>query len=308
MGSSMELGGIAELNSGKRRFTSFFRRRRATIGSTIVLALLAVGIWAVATALPAQAKAAVTLDQCANLTTVCDTAHPEQWQNGNLTHNDSLYYEGSSVAYRAVMQDLTIGATYGLTIEWDTTQSGKHAIDYLTSYDRTVATADPCAGYTCGSAAELTIPVDPNVAAAGVTEVANRKFTAFGASFPSDGQVVTNSGNLCGSATCAIGTNPTAHVLSGSYAGTSQTSITVYVTATASTVVLAWGGHIAERRDWGSTSSAIAIPGSPYHMRIIDLGCSDATNCGAGNQDRALSSQAVVYAASLTIEAGICRK
>lgn len=301
MGTSTGHGEIAELNSGTRRFSSFVRRRRRAVASTVVVALVTAAAWALATALPAQAKASVKLDQCANLGTVCDTANPAQWQNGNLTQNDSLYYEGSSVAYRAAMTDLTPGATYAVTIEWDSTQSGKHAIDYLTSYDRTVTAADPCAGYTCGASAQLAIPVDPNVAAAGVTEVSDRNFTVFGATFPTGGQTVTNSGNLCGSSTCLLASNPTAHVRSGTYAGTSQTSITVYMTAVDATVILAWGGHIAERRDWGAASSAVAIPGSPYHMRVIDLGCSDSTNCGAGNQDRALSSQAVVYAASLTI-------
>ncbi|MBU3704369.1 MAG: hypothetical protein FGM42_08395, partial [Ilumatobacteraceae bacterium] len=301
MGSGSGSCAVTELHSGHRRLASFFRRRRRGVASVTVFALTAIGAWTFAAALPAQAKAEIDLDQCANLGTVCDTAHPSQWQNGNLTHNDSLYYEGGSVPYRAVMTDLTPGTTYAVTIEWDTTQSGKHAIDYLTSFDRSVPTADPCAGLACGSSSELSIPADPNVTAAGITEVADRHFTAYGATFPGAGQMVPNSGNLCASATCTIGANPTAHVLSGSYSGSSQTSLTVYVTASSDTVVLAWGGHIAERKDWGAGKSAIAIPGSPYHMRLVDLGCSDSSNCGAGNQDRALSSQAVIYTASLTV-------
>jgi hypothetical protein len=36
-------------------------------------------------------------------------------------------------------------------------------------------------------------------------------------------------------------------------------------------------------------------------MRVNDLSCSDEDNCGVGNQDRSLSSQAVTYAASITV-------
>jgi hypothetical protein len=42
-------------------------------------------------------------------------------------------------------------------------------------------------------------------------------------------------------------------------------------------------------------NSAIAISGSPYHMRLIDL------NGSGGNQDRSLSSNAAVFPGSITI-------
>ena len=39
------------------------------------------------------------------------------------------------------------GATnHTVQIEWDTTQGSKHAIDYLTTFSRTVANANPCLG------------------------------------------------------------------------------------------------------------------------------------------------------------------
>jgi uncharacterized repeat protein (TIGR01451 family) len=53
--------------------------------------------------------------------------------------------------------------------------------------------------------------------------------------------------------------------------------------------VLAWGGHIATRKDWGNGNSAVAISGSPYHTRLIDLDGS------GGNQDRSLSAAAVIF-------------
>src|SRR6185503_3117005 len=59
--------------------------------------------------------------------------------------------------------------------------------------------------------------------------------------------------------------------------------------------VMAWGGHIATRLDWGLANSAIAITGSPYHMRLVDL------NGSGGNQDRSLSASAVFFPVSFTI-------
>ena len=83
--------------------------------------------------------------------------------------------------------------------------------------------------------------------------------------------------------------------LTGTVRGDSSTSITITFTATSATPVLAWGGHIADRKDWGSNNSALAITGSPFHMRVLALDGS------GGNQDRGLSSSAVVFPALLTI-------
>src|SRR5262249_37947582 len=63
-----------------------------------------------------------------------------------------------------------------------------------------------------------------------------------------------------------------------------KTRITINFTASASTVVLAWGGHIASNVDWlGGAHPG----GSPYHTRFIDL------DGKGGNQDRSLKSGAV---------------
>ena len=60
------------------------------------------------------------------------------------------------------------------------------------------------------------------------------------------------------------------------------------------TVILAFGGHLASRSDWGfdtdgSPRSAGGISGSPYHMRL------DSWNLGnLGNQDLSLSVDLVL--------------
>ena len=271
------------------------------VASFFAAAVLMVTKWD--SPLQASVKPSVSLEQCSNLSTTCDTAHSSNWQTGNLGTSNSDYAEGDSVPYRSIASNLTVGKTYKLMIEWDATQSGKHAIDYPTSYDRTEGTANPCAGVTCsGGTSTLPIPIDPHVTTAGVTQVSGQSFTAFGATFPASGASVSNSGgNLCGSSTCTIAANPTAYTLSGTYAGTAAAGTAVYFTAASTTVVIAWGGHIARRLDWGSGHSAADVAGSPYHMRVIDFNCSNVDNCSSGNMDRSLSAGAVTIPGSITI-------
>lgn len=215
------------------------------------------------------------LDQCANGSAGNLACTGSQWQNGNLNQNQAKWIEGDSVPYRAAITGLTAGSTGNtLTIQWDTTENGKHALDYITSFDRSVpaGSADPCsgvAGCTLASASTFPIPIDPNVTAAGVTQLGGQFFTIYGGTI----------------------TGVSAYSFTGSYAGSSQTGITITYTANQSNVVIAWGGHIATRLDWGLNNSAIGLSGSPYHMRIL----------GTGNQDRSLSVEAVIYPATVTI-------
>ncbi len=216
------------------------------------------------------------LDQCANgavanpqTNTLC--AGSTDWVNGNLGASKAHYLEGDSIPYRLTMTNVSL-ASHKVTIEWDTTQGGKHALDYITTYNRTQP-ANPCAGISgCGSPTVFAIPADPNVTSQNVTPVSGN-FTLFG-----------------GSITAA-----SVYTLSGLYSGNSSTRITITFTASVANPVLAWGGHIATRLDWGAANSAIAISGSPYHTRLIDLDGS------GGNQDRALSSDAAIFPASIKI-------
>ena len=57
--------------------------------------------------------------------------------NGNLGASKSSYFEGDSIPYRMTFDNLSL-ASHTVTIEWDTTKSDKHAIDYLTSFNQSV--------------------------------------------------------------------------------------------------------------------------------------------------------------------------
>lgn len=272
----------------------------SVVGAAIALATVLAGRWD--SPLEAAVKPSADLEQCANLGVTCDSAHAAQWQTGNLGSSNSSYAEGESVPYRAKFINLTVGQTYRVDLEWDATQSGLHALDHITSYNRTETTAFPCAGTTCETpTSTLGIPMDSRVGAAGVTQIGAQVFTAFGATFPASGTSVTNTGDLCSGATCLIGANPSAYSYSGTFDETSQTRLSIFFTAIAEKVVLAWGGHIASRTDWGAGKSAATISGSPYHMRLIDVSCSNVDNCSSGNKDRSLSSAAVTLPSSITI-------
>src|SRR6266496_640350 len=225
------------------------------------------------------------LDQCANDPAPsshldgCDTSS-SQWVNGNLGASKSVYLEGDSIPYRIRFDNLSTTGTHTETIGWDTTKSFKHAIDYLTTYTRTVSTANACLGVTsCGSPLPFAIPADPHVTGAGVT--------------PIGGDLIMYGGQITGvsvyhlglgNTECASATFPTSDT--ATYLGNSDTTTCMRISFTASQAnpVLAWGGHIATRQQWGQSNSAISISGSPYHTRTIDL------DGKGGNQDRSLSA------------------
>jgi len=231
----------------------------------------------------AAGNPSATLDQCANGsvtspdTTPCQTTGSE-WVNGNLGSSKAHYNEGDSVPYRFTFGNLATGATvHTVTLEWDTTKSSKHALDYITTWNRTVTTSNPCIGVSGCSLATFDtepIPADTQVTGAGVSQIAG-SFTLF------NGNITSVSGY--------------SYANGAGFVGDKSARITVSFTATVANPVLAWGGHIATRQDWGSANSAVAIPGSPYHMRLIDLDGS------GGNQDRSLSADAVIFPGSITI-------
>lgn len=207
----------------------------------------------------------VDIDQCRNgapgSPVICTGA---AWVNGNAGKTNSHYREGDSVPYRIKFGDASTSGSNIVTIEWETTKGGKHAIDYLTTYNTTETAADPCSGISgCGSPTTYAIPDDPNSTVSQIPGV----FTLF------NGTITALS----------------AYTLSGSYGGDSSTSITITFTATSSTPVLAWAGHIGSQIDWGIGNSAVNISGSPYHMRV-------------GGQDRSLSADAILPSPGLTTQ------
>lgn len=225
------------------------------------------------------------LDQCRNGTLASpETCAGANWVNGDLNASQAHFVEGQSVPYRLLLSNLSLGI-HTITIEWDTTLSGRHALDYLTSYDRTETTADPCSDISgCNPAMYNTraIPIDPEVAKGpdGLLGTADDITQAPGVFTLYHGTMTAVSG----------------YTIDGTFADTSKTRVTITFTATSSSVILAWGAHIATRQDWGVDYSAIAISGAPYHTRVWDF-----DGEGGGNQDRSVQSGAVYFPGRITI-------
>ncbi len=234
--------------------------------------------------------AGVKMNQCEN-GKVGDPPDPcsgTHWVTGNVNQAKAHWVEGQSLVYRAVLEGFTVGNSYSITIGYDTSKGGKRAIDYLTSFDRTETLAmgnNPCsgvAGCSLGTFTTAPIPVDSDVLA-GFDQI------------PGNGDDVSQ---IPGVFTLFDGTisGVSGYTLSGTYAGDSSRAITVTFTANQADMVLAWGGHIATRSDWGTNNSAIFINGSPYHTYADACG-----NFNCGNQDLQLAAAAVAPAASIRI-------
>jgi hypothetical protein len=204
--------------------------------------------------------------------------------NGNAGASNAHYQEGQSIPYRLVMQNLSIG-NHAVVIEWDVKHSSANAIDFITHYQRVSESIQPC------GPANHPEDIVPNCNPA--------DFTTFdipaptGVNSPVPGQPVNAFNGLPvaqrrmtmfnGTINSMVYTNPQGDLSQA----TASTRITVNFTAANSTVVMAWGGHIARSVDWGAGNSASGISGSPYHTRLISLDGS------GGNQDRSLSAAAV---------------
>jgi hypothetical protein len=212
---------------------------------------------------------------------------PVDWVKGNVGQANSHYVEGYSAPYRLVMSGLALGP-HRVVIEWDTQQGGKHGIDYLTHYERMrphnqfgahdrPETVDPLAGLSGTFAAPRAFPAPlPSSSDSPIPGQPGKSFLAL----PAAERVLTIwNGAITNAAYLQEGplTSPAA-----------AAQLAIEFVAESDTVVLAWGGHLATKTDWGAGFSAADISGSAYHMRKIDLDGS------GGNQDRSLQALAVV--------------
>src|SRR3990172_2086745 len=207
------------------------------------------------------------------------------WQHGNINEQNSTYFEGEVIPYYTTFSNMIIGHEYKIQIEWDTTKGGLHALDYITTYDYSYTPIPPCddAGITCSAPDTIAIPEDTFMTSQwlpSATQIPG-DFTAWNA----DLLLVSEY------------TNPP------DYLGDTSTSIWVTFKAESTEVVLAWGGHIGARIDWGMLNSAVFISGSPYHMRILEFWNVNPTQTelNVGNTDRSLSASAVIFPAHVTV-------
>lgn len=215
-----------------------------------------------------------------------------QWTNGNLQSNNSTYHEGDSTVQRVLLKDLKNGS-HTVGFRYNTTKNGKHAYDYLTDdkFSETwITDTDMCDGTSSQNLASCAalaptlspiIPTDPNAAGHDIA-TPNRHFSI-------------RNGTITGVSTPTIS--------SGTYAGTSETDVTVSFTVDTSTcadgyqvqntdvcaVLITFGAHISRGIDWGEGTTAVDIEGSPYH---VALNGADGTQ--TGGKDNQMQASAIV--------------
>jgi hypothetical protein len=237
-------------------------------------------------------NASANLDQYRNGSASNPVTTGSNWVNGNAGQSNSHYMEGMSIAYRCVMSSLPTGTPITITFGYDVKHSDKFAIDYLTQYHRLephivfghpAEPQDPTAGTALNPLVFTTFPI-PVPTAVG-SPMPGQPTSSFNA-LPSGERVFTIYGGTI--------TNIQYGAQANLQASQSEQLITITFTASSATAILAWGGHIGSRLDWGydqsgTPNSAGGISGSPYHMRL------KSWNLGnLGNTDRSLSANAVI--------------
>ena len=225
-----------------------------------------------------------TYDQCANDDgdgyASGDTGC--RWINGNLVKSQATYNESDATVQRLWLEGLSAGR-HTLTLQYGTTQGGKHAYDFLTSWNHSedwIAGADLCQDITgpcsLGGADQLDIPKDPL------------------APNQDDGKFTMSGADLVSATIPAI--------YSGDYTGNSETRITLAFDVPApaagqsSNVVLWFGAHVASQLDWGTGNGAASISGSPYHVALALL-----DDDAVGKRDNQMDSGAVQAPGTITV-------
>lgn len=265
-----------------------------------------------------MANPGVNLDQGRN-GQAASPVTPVEWVNGNLNSSQSHYLEGYSIPYRVVMTDLpTDGTEIVLTLAYDVTHGGKHAIDFLTHYacmdnpDHILyfghgpESVNPLVGIPLigvdatglDDSVTDTTTIDTPPGTGTVSYALDEPGLGFSDSTSGCGTFISIWGAEFSSDSgpeFAYSDNDGVPQAGDLNAAQSEQLFTVRFKADSPTVVMAWGGHIASRYYWGKDEitdepySAGALSGSPYHMRVIDWNLGNL-----GNQDRSLSASAVV--------------
>jgi hypothetical protein len=268
--------------------------RRSGFVSSLVIALSIAAGWSVSSL---AAGPSADLDQCRNGSATapnnCEALGGGiGWVNGNVGSSGAHFLEGYSIPYRVVMKDLPVNTSITLTLGYDITHSGKHALDFLTHFNRlqphaqfghAAESISPLSGISGVSATIGTFAIPAPISPATppcASPALGQPTTRFN-SLPAGERLMT----LYGGTISAI-----AYVTEGCLTDSqAETQIAVTFTVNSATAVLAFGGHIASRADWGNGNSAGNISGSPYHMRLIGWSLGNL-----GNSDRSLSAGAVL--------------
>jgi|GEM_PF-3077858 len=214
-----------------------------------------------------------------------------RWVNGNLVPSKATYHEDDATPQRVWLKGLAPNSAHTITLKYATTKGGKHAYDFLTSYDYSegwIAEEDICQDIALceeDNTPDLEpIPTDPM---AGGNEDGIRNFEMRGADI----------------------TDVSDPVFSGSYAADSDTVIVVSFTVDPNGgdmcttkndvescgVALFFGAHISDSDEWSPEPTAITIPGSPYHVALAEVdGDPDLIFPQGGGRDNQMQANVIL--------------
>lgn len=232
------------------------------------------------------------------------------WVTGNVNGHKAHWQEGDMLSYRVILSNIPAGATGTYTFSYDVTKAKKHAIDYLGDFDGTETTSltpsstnanhnDPCGDVFPCDPTHPDGTVDVPVMGTAVTETNLNPFpTTCGSNTWN-----TLSSKTAGKIKAWNATLSNFQYVSPQNAGSGDCTTTVSVdfdSAAGGDIVIAFGGHVATRADWGVGNSAVAIHGSPYHVHQVALSV-NGTDKNVGSQDLQLATSAIVTPSSIDI-------
>ncbi len=227
---------------------------------------------------------------------------PVLWIRGNVNAQKAHLIENYAVPYRIIMTDMPIGQSVTLEIGYDTKHGDRHALDFLTTYSH-MYPHDIWGGH---NTPELVQPWDGYFTQANALANEDKFLIPAPSSVgsPVPGQPTAEwqhhvdhsaGAHVMMSAFYADITNIQYSFQEPIISGDDITSsgIMVTFTPTGSTVILAFGGHIASVEYWGRDAggvpySAAGISGSPYHVRLLSWSIKEP-----GNQEVQLAAAAV---------------
>jgi hypothetical protein len=209
----------------------------------------------------ARAQLVIRLEQASNGTPEAPVSAVE-WVNSRLTAERAHYVEHSSLPYRLVFEALVPGA-HRVVIGWDTKTSGRHAMDYLTHYNRLLPhnqfgahnvpeTIQPLRNVSGGLDGPLTFPIP----SPGLPESSFRGLPANQRMFHIYNGTITSA----------------MYVAEDSLASdVAESRIAIDFVANQSPVMILFGGHLAAKAEWGAGQTAAGESGGEYRMRLVEL-------------------------------------
>ncbi|MDT8324051.1 MAG: hypothetical protein RRA94_08075, partial [Bacteroidota bacterium] len=236
------------------------------------------------------------------------------WVNSILQQNNSVYFEGMSVPQRIMLANIapTRRNQHTLTFRHLATKNGRHAYDFLTSYDQALEAARQIAGPT------VLVNLNPCGAGIGPPQTLGNTCSALHSgsdtlsiALPDNMQytlthdiasAVTNYENHFGNRRLMLyGDMPitaAAITFNGYSKGKdSYAEYTLTWTSAASTLLIEVGGHLAMGMDVAGAGSGIAygsglgagsIKGAPFHFKLDRL-----DGAALGNRDNQISGNAI---------------